>query len=865
MAVTNTQAQALSDAERAQVETWLVEFERTWGEGRLADRVRELPPGPLRFPALVELVKIDLERSWDAGIRNPVESYLATFPELGTPDTAPADLLQAEWEVRRHHGEEPSLTAYADRFPGRADDLRRLLEGGTGSRTFAKLSTLRGTGGTPVPDTTRIEPDVVARLERQGRYRAVRKLGHGGMGSVYLVWDTRLDREVALKVPRFDDDGPELRERFYREARAASGLHHPNVCPVHDVGEIDGVPYLTMAYIEGEPLSRRLAAGAPVAAAEAAALVRRLARALEAAHQKGVVHRDLKPANVMIGADGEPVVMDFGLARRTGAGDVRLTQPGALLGTPAYMSPEQAAGDPASVGPASDVYSLGVMLYEMVTGRLPFTGTLSDILWKIRAEEPPRPSALRPDLDPQLEEIIMRAMAKKVEDRYGTMGALATALTEYLRQEEPRKGPVNRVAPHLAPPAAPHGRQSRRSPRWWRWAVAAALLGGVTVLLTVIVITYVKDGKPATTTIDADPGSTVRITGPDGKPLGAVNVPPTPPTSPAPAGASTTGGGRKPDRKPRDPVIIKRPDKRAVAATNITPDGKTVVVVVGDKVELWDADKSELRTTLDGPTGEKKSIAFSPDGRTMAVGGYRRVYVWDLTDTRKRLKEFKEPEADVTRLLFTAGGKRLLGVDNAGNAFLWDLGEGGDPKSAKLGNSGPLFNAGTFWWFPSPDRARVFVAMPTGWFIAPGQAEQTILDTADLKLDVLRTSAANTQPPLDADVSPDGKRVLIGEGDKVRYYDVDKGKAQPLRISHTKPISAVQWSPDGKLAASGSQDGTAVLWDVEANKERTTHEKFGGPVGVRFSPDGKTLFAWAVKGTVIRRFEVAGGKELTPL
>src|SRR5579884_2001207 len=216
---------------------------------------------------------------------------------------------------------------------------------------------------------------------RLGRYRVVRMLGSGGMATVYLAHDTELDRPVALKVPHLDPrHGPELLERFQREARAAALLRHPNICPVFDVGRADGVPYLTMAYIEGRTLAeaaddyRRRGPGA------VAALVRTLALALEEAHGHGVIHRDLKPSNVMITPRGEPVIMDFGLARRADRDDARLTAVGYALGTPAYMPPEQVSGDVDAMGPAADVYSLGVILYELLTGQLPFTGSATAVL-----------------------------------------------------------------------------------------------------------------------------------------------------------------------------------------------------------------------------------------------------------------------------------------------------------------------------------------------------------------------------------------------------------------------------------------------------------------------------------------------------
>jgi serine/threonine protein kinase len=285
---------------------------------------------------------------------------------------------------------------------------------------------------------TPVSPEVPDRLPEQfGRYQILSKLGQGGMGSVYLARDTQLDRRVALKVPHFTaEDGPEVLQRFHREARAAAMLHHPNLCPVYDVGQINGIHYLTMAYIEGEPLGKVLSAGGRLPLRQAAALVHRLTLALQEAHSRGIIHRDLKPSNIMVTANREPVVMDFGLALRTSQGGTRLTQSGVIVGTPAYMAPEQVAGDVQTIGPACDIYSLGVILYELVTGRLPFEGPVAAILGQILHMEPEPPSKHRPDLDSQLGSICQRAMAKKVPDRFASMGHFAVALADYLETGE---------------------------------------------------------------------------------------------------------------------------------------------------------------------------------------------------------------------------------------------------------------------------------------------------------------------------------------------------------------------------------------------------------------------------------------------
>jgi formylglycine-generating enzyme required for sulfatase activity len=264
-----------------------------------------------------------------------------------------------------------------------------------------------------------------------GRYRVKKRLGGGGMGAVYLVENTELQRDEALKVPHFESgNDPAVRERFLREARAAARLHHPNLCPIYHADVIDGIYFLTMCYLEGKLLSAYT--GRPHAPRDAVKLVVRLAQALEYAHGKGVIHRDLKPANIMLCPGTGPTVMDFGLAKQTLQPDKKLTQTGMAMGTPAYMPPEQVKGDLEHIGPASDVYSLGVIFFELLTGRLPFQGSATEVMANVILTAAPLPSQLLPGLSPALDAVCGRAMAKAPEKRYPSMRDFAVALQELM-------------------------------------------------------------------------------------------------------------------------------------------------------------------------------------------------------------------------------------------------------------------------------------------------------------------------------------------------------------------------------------------------------------------------------------------------
>lgn len=342
---------------------------------------------------------------------------------------------------------------------------------------------------TPSPQRTdpapRPDPATSAIPRQLGRFEVRNKLGQGTFGAVYRAFDAILKREVAIKLPHAAALALEgVGERFLREAEAAAQLHHPHIVPVHDAGVCDGQLYIASAFIDGQTLQSAMR-DQPLDHRRAARLIMKLADALAYAHDKGIVHRDVKPGNVMLDSHDEPYVMDFGLARWEQAGS-QLTQDGSLLGTPAYMSPEQAGAPVGKVGPASDQYALGVMLYEMLVGRVPFSDSqLPVVLSKIRDEEAVSPRSLDGSIPLDLETICLKAMSKRPQDRYVDGRALAADLRRWLDGEPIQARRLGVI---------------ERTVRWARKnkAVAGSLAAAAASLILVAVVSFIGAARIAT-------------------------------------------------------------------------------------------------------------------------------------------------------------------------------------------------------------------------------------------------------------------------------------------------------------------------------------------------------------------------------
>ncbi|HUY90441.1 MAG TPA: serine/threonine-protein kinase [Pirellulales bacterium] len=359
-------------------------------------------------------------------------------------------------------GRPPDIEALAREHPDFSGELRELWAAVQVAEGIA--AGLSQSSWSTVPPTVGLSKSggAAADLPRRfGDFELQAELGRGGMGVVYLARQCSLDRAVGLKMILQGElaSASDL-ARFRSEAESAARLDHPHIVPVYEVGECDGQPYFVMKYVAGTTLARRLAEG-PLPPRDAAEILAPICDAIHFAHSRGILHRDLKPSNILIDAEGRPHVTDFGLAKRV-TGDSQLTRSGAILGTPCYMAPEQAAGNRGQLGPASDVYSLGTILYQMLTGRPPFqAATAVDTVLLVLEQDPLPPRLLNPRADRDLEMIALKCLQKLPALRYPTAKALADDLRAYLTDE---------------PIAARSGLFSQVIARWFRETHHATVL-----------------------------------------------------------------------------------------------------------------------------------------------------------------------------------------------------------------------------------------------------------------------------------------------------------------------------------------------------------------------------------------------------
>ena len=482
-------------------------------------------------------------------------------------------------------------------------------------------------------------------MGRFGDYELLEEIARGGMGVVYRARQVSLDRIVAVKMilagPFASKD---FVQRFRTEAAAAASLQHPNIVAIHEVGFADGQHFFSMDYVEGQTLAQ-LVAKRPLPARQAATYLKTIAEAIHYAHERNVLHRDLKPSNVLVdSATDQPRVTDFGLAKRLEA-ETELTLSGQMLGSPNYMSPEQATAKRGTVGKRSDVYSLGAILYHLLTGRPPFQGeTLTDVLHQLADNDPLAPHLLNPRVPPDLETICVKCLEKEPARRYQSAQELADELDRFLRDE-----PI-------------HARPVTRAERTWRWCRRKPALASLGVALhwcsrwchrhpLAVAACQSQARQPAVARdenrervdqnlYDSDMSLAQHAwdDGDLGLTLGLLE-----------AHQPRTG---RTDRRgfewfyfwnlcQGDQRMTLPGHSQAVNSVAFSPDGKRLATgSVGDPVQIWDSATGNIVKTL--PEQNVISLAFSPDGQMLGVGGRDQVVVWNLETGRA---VFKHEEA----------------------------------------------------------------------------------------------------------------------------------------------------------------------------------------------------------------------------
>jgi WD40 repeat protein/tRNA A-37 threonylcarbamoyl transferase component Bud32 len=660
-------------------------------------------------------------------------------------------------------------------------------------------------------------------------YEVLGELGRGGMGVVYKARQARPNRLVAIKmILAGAHAGPHELARFRAEAEAVAALRHPNVVEIHEVGEHDGLAYFSLEYCAGGTLAQKLAAE-PQPPGRAAELVETLARAVHHAHLQGIVHRDLKPANVLLTGDGLPKITDFGLAKQTDAvGPARdggeLTRTGAIMGTPSYMAPEQARGESKAVGPASDVYALGAILYECLTGRPPFRGaTARETLEQVLGHDPVPPRQLQPRTPRDLETICLKCLTKEPDRRYASAADLADDLGRQRRGEPVRARPPSLV--YVL------GKQVRRHRA--PLAVAAAML---VVLAVVTAVAFVKvvaardEAVSRNRDLEIKEGELTRALIDRQAALGKEQV--------ALGRAERTLGSLK-----EQLAVLARGYAGRADLAHRAGDANAGLAWLLRAREVAPADdplreeclrllaaRARCASVLALPhEGVVTAAAFSPDGRRVVTGSLNSVVrVWDASTGKEQLR--CEHDGGVQAAAFRPDGRAILTASDDKSARLWDATTGkellrvrheGWVFAASFGRDGKVFVTGG-----ADNTARL-------WDATSGKELQRFAHDEWIKA---------------AALSPDGRTVLTGSDDRTaRLWDVASGK-ELLKLPHDAGVKAVAFSTNSRAVATASLDGHTRVWDV-ANGKELLCVRWDAPQGtVAFSPDGRAVLTGGQNG-----------------
>jgi WD40 repeat protein/serine/threonine protein kinase len=876
-------------------------------------------------PAMAE--RIDrvcdaFELDWQKGRRPRPEDYLADA--TGVERTALlGELIRVELHYRRAAGEEPKAAEFLARMPeARPNWLVDLL----GVRVGSDSGRLTGEFSGAAPSPGAAAPACGDRVRVPG-FEVLGEVGRGGMGVVYKARHVALNRLVALKLVPAGAGAARL-ARFRAEAAAAARLQHPHIVQVHDFGVWDGRPYLALEFVDGGSLAQRLEAGAP-APEESARLVETLARAMQYAHERGVVHRDLKPANILLrrkfeprnpkserkgnpeirnpdfegsqksgipnpksGApavldlgpsglkfpsdfgfrisDFDPKITDFGLAKVLADDGACPTVTGDVLGTPSYMAPEQAAGRPQEVGPAADVYGLGAVLYQLLTGRPPFRAeTPLETLDLVRSQEPVAPHRLAPLVPPPLEAICLRCLEKDPARRYTSAGALADDLQRFLAgnpTEARRAGRFRRV-----------WSQERRRRAVWLAGFGGAALAAVAILALFLwpapppateAPTYFDLIARASEEIEAHrfdhaqallagckPGDRAwewhyldRQSAMGGAPIlehgrAATGV------AYSPDGRLLASAGRDHQLRIWDrfedreiPFAGSRhPDW--VEGVTFSPDGLYLASWCRDgKVRGWlCAEPAMPPLTLAGHSSRVVAVAFRPDGRLAASAEYDGgIQVWEVEGGRP-VSAFAGHGGRVTGIAFSPDGQLVASASYDETVRIWD----------------PL-TASPVATIKVPDRVTAVAFHPGGTQLAAGSMDGMIRLWSTDRFELTREIKGHLKAVTGLAFQAAGDRLASGSEDQtVRLWDVPTGREVRLLRGHREMVTAVAFAPDGRHLASASADGAVHEWDVEAIADRLAWPGHEEPVrAVAFSSDSRRV-ASASKDKSVKVWDVS--------